>query len=348
MPTAGQFAKWTTANNIQGVSAATALSDLGAQPLDADLTAIAALAGTNTIYYRSGANTWSPVVVSTGLAFLGGNLTASGGGGNVSNSGTPAANDVAQWVTSTTIKGVALATWRTDPHFFNILDVKSAAGGDGAALRGLAGQGWVYATGASADISLVLSSQGNGVISFYNGGFGRLCAQFTSAPTGNTFPTFTGNVNFSTLGNNPTGNPIIMTSVMKLLGVTDGSSPGAGEVGEVLEVSATSVSVPNGVATNITSLVLPAGDWDVRGTILFTGGAAAHTQIGASLSTASGATQGTPITTYQVLSAPTNPVTLNPYRRVLASTSTTIYLVAQVIVTATLGCSGQIIARRMR
>ena len=31
-----------------------------AQPADADLTAIAALSGTNTIYYRSGAGVWSP------------------------------------------------------------------------------------------------------------------------------------------------------------------------------------------------------------------------------------------------------------------------------------------------
>ena len=84
------------------------------QPLDADLTAIAALGGTNTIYYRSGANTWSPVVVSTGLAFSGGNLTATGGGGNVSNSGTPTAAQYAKWVTATTIQGVAPATVLSD------------------------------------------------------------------------------------------------------------------------------------------------------------------------------------------------------------------------------------------
>jgi hypothetical protein len=48
----------------------------GYQPLDADLTALAALTGTNTIYYRSAADTWSPVVVSTGLTFTGGNLAA--------------------------------------------------------------------------------------------------------------------------------------------------------------------------------------------------------------------------------------------------------------------------------
>jgi hypothetical protein len=51
------------------------------QPLDGDLTAIAALSGTNTIYYRSGASTWSAVTVSTGLSFSGGVLTATGGGG---------------------------------------------------------------------------------------------------------------------------------------------------------------------------------------------------------------------------------------------------------------------------
>ena len=48
---------------------------LAFQPLDADLTAIAALAGTNVIYYRSAADTWSAVTVGTGLSFSGGNLT---------------------------------------------------------------------------------------------------------------------------------------------------------------------------------------------------------------------------------------------------------------------------------
>jgi len=50
------------------------------QPLDGDLTALAALTGTNTIYYRSAANTWSPVVVSTGLSFSGGTLSATATG----------------------------------------------------------------------------------------------------------------------------------------------------------------------------------------------------------------------------------------------------------------------------
>lgn len=52
------------------------------QAWDADLDAIAALTGTNTIYYRSGANTWSPVTIGTNLTFSGGTLSATGGGGS--------------------------------------------------------------------------------------------------------------------------------------------------------------------------------------------------------------------------------------------------------------------------
>lgn len=44
------------------------------QPLDADLTAIAALSGTNNIYYRSGANTWTGVTIGAGLTFSAGTL----------------------------------------------------------------------------------------------------------------------------------------------------------------------------------------------------------------------------------------------------------------------------------
>lgn len=49
------------------------------QPLDDDLLALAALTGTNTIYYRSAAGVWTPVTFS-GLTFSGGVLTATGSG----------------------------------------------------------------------------------------------------------------------------------------------------------------------------------------------------------------------------------------------------------------------------
>jgi hypothetical protein len=61
-----------------GTAAYTAASDY--QPLDLDLTALAALTGTNTIYYRSSPNTWTAVTLGTGLDFTGGTLSASGAG----------------------------------------------------------------------------------------------------------------------------------------------------------------------------------------------------------------------------------------------------------------------------
>jgi hypothetical protein len=77
-----------------------------AQPLDADLTAIAALTGTNTIYYRSAANVWTPVTIGSGITFSGGILTAAASGGNVSNAGTPVAGQMAVWTGTQNIQGL--------------------------------------------------------------------------------------------------------------------------------------------------------------------------------------------------------------------------------------------------
>lgn len=46
------------------------------QPVDGDLTALSALTGTHTIYYRSAASTWSEVTIGTGLDFTGATLSA--------------------------------------------------------------------------------------------------------------------------------------------------------------------------------------------------------------------------------------------------------------------------------
>lgn len=69
------------ANNLSDVaSASTSRTNLGlaigtdVQAFDADLSALAALTGTNTIYYRSAVNTWTAVTFS-GLTFSGGLLT---------------------------------------------------------------------------------------------------------------------------------------------------------------------------------------------------------------------------------------------------------------------------------
>jgi hypothetical protein len=83
------------------------LTDLATyQPLDADLTAIAGLTGIGVIYYRSAAGIWSPITIGSGIAFAGGVISSSAGGGNVSNSGVPVAGQTAQWINTQQIKGV--------------------------------------------------------------------------------------------------------------------------------------------------------------------------------------------------------------------------------------------------
>jgi hypothetical protein len=62
--------------------------DIGAQPIDGDLTAISALLGTNTLYYRSGVSAWSPVTFGAGVTFSGGVLDAVGGSGSTSGTAT--------------------------------------------------------------------------------------------------------------------------------------------------------------------------------------------------------------------------------------------------------------------
>jgi hypothetical protein len=86
----GDRALMTTQAGVVSVSPDITVAELGAlngvtsnlqtqidakQSSDADLTALAALSGTNTIYYRSGAATWSAVTIGSGLLFSGGEIS---------------------------------------------------------------------------------------------------------------------------------------------------------------------------------------------------------------------------------------------------------------------------------
>lgn len=66
--------------DLSGTYLTVAAAASGYQPLDADLTAIAALSGTNNLYYRSGAGAWSNVAFGSGLSFSGGTLSVSANG----------------------------------------------------------------------------------------------------------------------------------------------------------------------------------------------------------------------------------------------------------------------------
>ena len=88
-----------------------------------------------------------------------------------------------------------------------------------------------------------------GTLAVANGGTGSATKNFVDITTDQS--SIAGNKTFTT------------GAVIK--GVTDGSSAAAGYVGELISASASNVSSPNNVATNIASITLTAGDWDLWG-----------------------------------------------------------------------------------
>lgn len=71
-------------NYLDGVTSDIQTQLNAKQPLDGDLTALAALSGTDTIYYRSGSSTWTAVTIGSGLSFSSGTLSADALGAELS------------------------------------------------------------------------------------------------------------------------------------------------------------------------------------------------------------------------------------------------------------------------
>ncbi len=147
---------------------------------------------------------------------------------------------------------------------------------------------------------------------------------------------------------------------ISLSGTNTNDSAAAGYVGEYIESSiaigsAVSLTSPN--ASNVTSISLTAGDWDVSADVTYNAAATTNFTLAFhSISNTSGTQDSTTGAAYNAYRFPTgnvpaagfNTAGVGPVRKLLSAT-TTIYLVAQATFTvSTMSAYGIIRARRVR
>jgi hypothetical protein len=138
-----------------------------------------------------------------------------------------------------------------------------------------------------------------------------------------------------------------------IIGTTTNNNAASGNVGEFFESiisGASSISLTTATPANITSFSLPAGDWDIHGTISITSSGNLLT-IAAGWTSLSSATVPD-ISLYNFLTDST-PFTHwgsnAPYLRVSIATSTTVYLSCSATFgSGTVTACGGIFARRVR
>jgi hypothetical protein len=142
------------------------------------------------------------------------------------------------------------------------------------------------------------------------------------------------------------------TPAIPKLGVTDGSNAAAGQVGEVItaNMGSAGVNIPaSNTWTNVLSITLTPGDWDVVGTINITSSAGA-TNIAAtqSLTTAPSSAMGDFwVQIYGVTLSEFGSAI--PPQRYTVTANTIVYLLGFcAFTTGTVTAYGQLIARRMR
>ena len=141
----------------------------------------------------------------------------------------------------------------------------------------------------------------------------------------------------------------------QLPGTTTNDNATAGNFGQFVSSNVTysTINLTTGTATNITSISLTAGDWDVYGAVMFAPAAGTTSSLVAAGVSAGSATLPD-AGYYQQLPAQvfTNPflTTIDaPKQRMSLSTTTTIYLVAQAnFAVSTCTAGGHIEARRVR
>ena len=137
------------------------------------------------------------------------------------------------------------------------------------------------------------------------------------------------------------------TSGCAIQGTTAGGNAAAGYVGEYISATNSGSTVTSGVASDITSISLTAGDWDVNGNI-FGVGSGSTTFVSAWTSTTSASAPVAPLFN-EISIAGGFAFGINaPYNRLSISSTTTVYLSGTISGVGTMTAYGKIQARRVR
>lgn len=201
----------------------------------------------------------------------------------------------------------------------------------------------------SADTNVTLPTSGtlitaSNTVSFSN--------KHIDTVDGNTF--FIGSTGLTALTGS--GNTVVMSQHPTISGFTDGSNASAGNLGEYLTSSvASGVSLTSATSTNITSLSVTAGDWDIEGSATTVPSAVLGTRgVGLSLTSATMPDASTDFKFNLVQISPNSNSGQTEYYqtgrvRLSISITTTVYLVCNVTIgSGTCTAGGVIRARRVR
>lgn len=179
-----------------------------------DLAALEALAGTNTLYYRNGVDSWTNVTIGAGMTFSGGTLNSvSGGSGTVTSVSVVTANGVSGSVANaTTTPAITLTFGAIAPTSVNSI---ALAGVSSATLT---------VTGPS---SFSGNSSGNntGDQTTVTGNAGSA----TILQTGRTIG-ITGDATWTSPSFNGSANVTAAATVTRVNGVTINGTPSSGQV----------------------------------------------------------------------------------------------------------------------
>ncbi len=230
-------------------------------------------------------------------------------------------------------------------------------------INGNTGNGPILsATGTDSNVPGLIYTKGTGTLNFFSNAGANVLASFVPVASAVNYMTFASSATGNAVGITASGTDSNVslqfagkgTAGVPIQGTTAGGDAAARFVGELISsviplVSA--VSVSNGVAKNVTSISLTAGDWDIYGNVNFAETAGYLIQCFAWISATSATLPDASLYNgiYQVLG--NNVITYGcnaPYFRASLSATTTIYLGGYSSFAGTCAACGGIYARRVR